>query len=98
MSILEFFEGGGGGLFFKKSGLEFQKLQVLVFRFYLKCHFLCVNIKIQLNNSNTLYANFKLQILKFMFSLTNIIIYELCIHGVCPTMNKRFKKLNYCVH
>lgn len=33
-----------------------------------------------------------------MFSLTNIIIYELCIHGVCPTMNKRFKKLNYCVH
>lgn len=37
------------------SILEFS---VLVFRFYLKCHFLCVNIKIQLNCSNTLYANF----------------------------------------
>lgn len=39
-----------------------------------------------------------MQILKFMFSVTNTIIYELCIHGVCPTMNKRFKKMNYCVH
>lgn len=33
-----------------------------------------------------------MQILKFMFLVTNTIIYELCIHGVCPTMNKDLKR------